>query len=435
MQPTSNVDNKEDIEIVAAQKSFNPFRIFDRSVARKFLVRPRDHDKYTEDQLEELVPHNLRVFVFDGEVWYLAKDVCSFLGITPDHTSRSLKSIDQACIRQEQISLAPPSGAQVNDQRRSFCLLSEAGIYALIQKSKTQYAIEFKEWLNEEVLPEIRRTGGYQMSKYADKERDVIHDHLEFQVEVAKSKTEEELKEEYEDILKEKDAIIEEKECIIEVQKGTIEQQQKCIEIKNKEHTELMDYLKGITCMLETNAESSRKQIESLKKESKKQIESLKEENREQAQKAQEQMEALTEESKSLRTDFKKLQDKMDVVIKDRVAKPADEGKLQIFAIFETGEEDIEEKRFPYVICKCQKQNLKTNKKRIKDKYEDARKVFSIENPSAESLFQVLKEKVKKDGLGIRFNNTGFYFTDDELGLADVVRLVQEIDRERVNVD
>lgn len=137
-----------------------------------------------------------------------------------------------------------------------------------------------------------------------------------------------------------------------------------------------------------------------------------------------------------MRTDFKKLQDKLEVVIKDRVAKPADEGKLQIFAIYSTHEEeDLEEKIYPYVITKCQKQHLKKNEKRIKEKYENAEKIFSIENPSAESLFQVLKERVKERELEIRFSNTGIYFTDDDARITDIIRLVEEIDRERVNVD
>lgn len=46
--------------------------------------------------------------------------------------------------------------------------ISEAGVYALIMRSKLPAAEEFQRWLFEEVLPELRRTGKYQASSGTD---------------------------------------------------------------------------------------------------------------------------------------------------------------------------------------------------------------------------------------------------------------------------
>lgn len=153
-----------DFQADAAQKSFNPFRIFDRTVSRRFLIRPENHSKYTEEELEELVPHTLRIFFIEDQVWYLAKDVCSFLGITPDNVSRSLKKLDSCYVRQESLRIESASHVAKKPSiiyKGKLYLLTDHGIYALIQKSRTQYAIEFKQWLHEEVLPCIAKSGIY----------------------------------------------------------------------------------------------------------------------------------------------------------------------------------------------------------------------------------------------------------------------------------
>lgn len=198
-----------------------------------------------------------------------------------------------------------------------------------------------------------------------------------------------------------------------------------------KEHAELMSFLKTISVTMEKNVTESRKQIDSLKTDNKKLREDFKK-----------QTDSLKAESKkqtdNLRSDFKKLQIKMDVVIKDRVAKPEDKGKFQVLAIYATGEEYSIDKddvqRFPYMITKCQTQLLPVNEKKIQKKYENARKIFSINNPSAESLFQVLKEKVEKQNMGIVFYHSGIYFTDNNYNINDVTKLVMKIDKERTNV-
>ena len=42
-------------------------------------------------------------------------------------------------------------------------IVSESGLYSLIMRSRKKEAIEFQRWVTREVLPSIRRTGGYSL--------------------------------------------------------------------------------------------------------------------------------------------------------------------------------------------------------------------------------------------------------------------------------
>jgi prophage antirepressor-like protein len=405
-----NIKTAEEEKIDNAAREFNPFRIFDRVVARKFLIRPREYEKYTAAQLDELVSHKLRVFVFDGQTWFLAKDVCSFLGINPKKVQESLKKIELNCVRKETVTTtwAPCWGAQVQ-QGRLVSLINEPGIYALIQKSRTVYAQDFKEWLNEKVLPTIRATGQYQLSQAApemEEERKVIEEAHEFEEHAAGLMSNEEKDEVLDRILREKDQIISEMEHTISEQKDEIQR-------KDSSHKNLMEFLVD-----------------------------MREENRRSQQESKQNMENLTHRVENLQTEnrqindnVRKLQSKMDIVIKDRVAKPVDVGKVSFFVIYDTHEDDLENDRYPYCVVKCQKQYLKTNEKRIKDKYPQGTKLFQLENPSADSLYQVVKEKVKERGLKVHFRNTSFYLTTNDYTIQNFIDVVKEIDRERTNVD
>ena len=83
-----------------------------------------------------------------GEPWFVAKDVCNILEIS--NPSDALKRLD-------------------DDERARFNLgrqgetniVNEAGLYVLVLGSRKPEAHEFKRWVTHEVLPQIRKTGGY----------------------------------------------------------------------------------------------------------------------------------------------------------------------------------------------------------------------------------------------------------------------------------
>lgn len=87
-----------------------------------------------------------------GDPWFVGKDVSQVLGYS--NTKDALaKHVDQEGKGGSQI--ATPSGAQ------EMTIINESGLYSLIFASKLPSAKKFKRWVTSEVLPTIRRTGGY----------------------------------------------------------------------------------------------------------------------------------------------------------------------------------------------------------------------------------------------------------------------------------
>ncbi|MES5834168.1 MULTISPECIES: BRO family protein [Bacillus cereus group] len=103
----------------------------------------------------------LRVTEKDNQVWFVAKDVCDVLEI--QNTSDALKRLDE-------------------DERASFNLgrqgnanvINESGLYSLILASRKPQAKAFKKWITSEVLPSIRRDGGYMVTHEEESEEDLM---------------------------------------------------------------------------------------------------------------------------------------------------------------------------------------------------------------------------------------------------------------------
>lgn len=93
-----------------------------------------------------------------GEPWWVAKDVALILGYrdAPDLTRR----LDRDEYRQAKVSL-PPTQKTPNMQVRRMNLINEPGLYAAIVRSSKPIAKPFRKWVTAEVLPSIRKHGGY----------------------------------------------------------------------------------------------------------------------------------------------------------------------------------------------------------------------------------------------------------------------------------
>lgn len=102
----------------------------------------------------------------DGEPWFVAKDVCDALGIRTD-TIRSILDEDEV----DEIS--NPNSIGVTHGRAPL-IVSEAGLYSLVLKSRKPEARAFKRWVTHDVLPKIRRTGGYVPTTPADDEKTIL---------------------------------------------------------------------------------------------------------------------------------------------------------------------------------------------------------------------------------------------------------------------
>lgn len=96
----------------------------------------------------------VRVIVRDAEPWFVAIDVAALLGY-----AKPEGAVSRHCRKPTTCPLE--TGGQV----RQVNLISEPDVWRLIIKSNLPEAQRIEAWLFEEVLPTIRKTGGYQMPR------------------------------------------------------------------------------------------------------------------------------------------------------------------------------------------------------------------------------------------------------------------------------
>ncbi len=94
---------------------------------------------------------SVRVEMIDGEPWFVARDVCSVLGIENVGNAVSKLDDDEKGVRK----VDTLGGSQ------NMTIINESGLYHLIFRSNKPEAKVFKRWVIKEVLPSIRKTGGY----------------------------------------------------------------------------------------------------------------------------------------------------------------------------------------------------------------------------------------------------------------------------------
>ena len=101
---------------------------------------------------------SVQVVMKNGEPWFVARDVCECLELGNPRTSIALLDEDEKGVQ----TMDTPGGAQ------EMSIISEPGLYSLILRSRKPEARDFKRWITHEVLPSIRRTGGYLLNKPDD---------------------------------------------------------------------------------------------------------------------------------------------------------------------------------------------------------------------------------------------------------------------------
>lgn len=95
--------------------------------------------------------NQLRTVVKDGEPWFVAKDVCEILELGNSRMALQRLDDDEKGVS----SIDTPGGIQ------EMQVVNEPGLYTLILGSRKPEAKAFKRWITHEVLPNIRKTGGY----------------------------------------------------------------------------------------------------------------------------------------------------------------------------------------------------------------------------------------------------------------------------------
>lgn len=88
-----------------------------------------------------------------GDPWFVGKDVAQVLGYSDANKAVAMH------VDNEDKKLNDKTSSSFG--QRGATLINESGLYSLILSSKLPQAREFKRWVTSEVLPQIRRTGGY----------------------------------------------------------------------------------------------------------------------------------------------------------------------------------------------------------------------------------------------------------------------------------
>ena len=96
--------------------------------------------------------HNVRTVDKDGQTWWVLKDVCGILGLS---NSRIVSDrLDEDDVSQTYIT-------DTLGRQQQASIINESGLYNVIIRSDKPEAKQFKRWVTHEVLPTIRKTGGY----------------------------------------------------------------------------------------------------------------------------------------------------------------------------------------------------------------------------------------------------------------------------------
>lgn len=111
---------------------------------------------FTNQQFGEV-----RTIAKNGETWFAAVDVCKALDIANSRDAISRLEDDEKRV----VSTDTPGGKQ------QLSFINEPGLYTLVLGSRKPEAKAFKRWITHEVIPSIRKTGGYglkPMTAYQD---------------------------------------------------------------------------------------------------------------------------------------------------------------------------------------------------------------------------------------------------------------------------
>lgn len=102
---------------------------------------------------------SLRVLLdAEGQPWFVARDVALALGY-----EKPGNAIQQHCKKVNKISQVPDSGTLIKMPPVHLLLIPEADVYRLIMRSNLPDAVRFQDWVVEEVLPSLRKTGRYSL--------------------------------------------------------------------------------------------------------------------------------------------------------------------------------------------------------------------------------------------------------------------------------
>lgn len=109
---------------------------------------------------------SIRSIMIDSDPWFVGKDVAAALGYG---------DTDQALRKHVDTEDRLTRRFNGSGQNRLMTVINESGLYALIFGSKLDSAKRFKHWVTSEVLPAIRKTGGYSVQSKGQQRFDLMN--------------------------------------------------------------------------------------------------------------------------------------------------------------------------------------------------------------------------------------------------------------------
>ncbi len=104
----------------------------------------------------------VRLVLRDGEPWFVASDLAAVLGLGRQQDATRYLDDDERQLIDTDTVPTNPAGA-VSSKNPQTLVVSEAGMYSMILRSRKAQAKVFKRWVTHEVLPAIRRAGRYEV--------------------------------------------------------------------------------------------------------------------------------------------------------------------------------------------------------------------------------------------------------------------------------
>jgi prophage antirepressor-like protein len=96
--------------------------------------------------------HQVRVILIDDRPWFVAVDICKVLDL--ENSSRAIARLKDY---EKGVTTILTRGG-----KQDVAIISESGLYRLILTSRKPQAEPFQDWVCQEVLPQIRKTGKYE---------------------------------------------------------------------------------------------------------------------------------------------------------------------------------------------------------------------------------------------------------------------------------
>ena len=171
-----------------------------------------------ELQLVQNEQFKVRKTEYQGDTWFVARDVAEILGFK-NITNAIITHVEEDDRITEQVDTAKGT--------RNTVLINEIGVYSMVLGSKLPAAKDFKRWICKDVIPSIRTTGAYMTEETLDRVQadPTALTELTIKLEEERARHIETLKlvGQHEQTIKEKDELIQRKNAYFERNKPRID--------------------------------------------------------------------------------------------------------------------------------------------------------------------------------------------------------------------